>query len=88
MVEGAEDQRSTGATEGTDVPNVLVKPKIHHSPSCRSKPLRHLFIFETLMLIFLEKFLPLHFTVYATSTFKPQKGSKGIIKSNHVTLVV
>jgi len=56
---------------------IILNSVINYSPSCRFKPVRLSFIFETRMKIFLmksESFLSLYCS-YATDTLSPKKKS-------------
>ncbi len=67
-----------------------VNSAMNYSPSCRSKPIRFLFIFGTQIKIFwwnLRAFWPC-IDRNITTTSKTQKGSKDIIKIVHVTRAV
>ncbi len=60
---------------------------MNYSPSCRSKPIKPLFIFRTQMRINPSAFWPF-VDSNATTKFKAQKGSKDIVKIVRVTLLI
>ncbi len=56
---------------------------INYSPSCLSKPIRPLFIFETQIKIFLMRVLCPSIDSKGTTTIKAQKCSKDVVKMWH-----